>query len=300
LKYSIETENLASIWKRIKDKFKIFYNIRQVFCIRDYDILWFYRTDFFLFLYIYLFLTKKRKNNIKVYVQICQNSFGKSFLGRILNHFYYEGLEKADGVISTQKGLSIKKNHVLYIPDYYYDKEKYDKYQIKQKEEKAVCLGTMTPYKELYSLVSAFNKNGMPLEIKGFFYDKGQYEIINQIRKDNIIVEDTVLSEKDYYKTLAGAKYAVLPYDMNQYANRTSGVLQECLFFATIPVAPKILLEQNSIPGLGYKAVEELSYKEFFQVNAEQDLKFDYVLEDYNKEKVQEKVLEFFSDERNQ
>lgn len=49
-----------------------------------------------------------------------------------------------------------------------------------------------------------------------------------------------------------------------------SDVLQEGSFFVTIPIAPKILLEQNSLPGLEYKVVDELSYKKFFQANDEQ------------------------------
>lgn len=266
LKYNIMTSDMTSFGKRVKDKFKLFYNLHQVFQIENQDILWFYRTDFFLALYFYLFISKKRnkKKYPKIVVLLYQNSFGENVLGRILNHIYYAGFKKADGIISTQEGFKDLGIPALYIPDYYYDAQKYEKYRRMEKEDKVVCIGTMSPYKQLVPLVEAFNVNGLLLEIRGFFFDKEQYQLLLKIKKENILIENVILTEEEYYRTLAGAKYSILPYDMGQYQCRTSGVLQECVFLDTIAIAPKQLLLENQIEGIGYSNIEELADSSYF------------------------------------
>ncbi|MCM1038229.1 MAG: hypothetical protein NC434_02825 [Ruminococcus sp.] len=295
LKYDICMENLKSVRKRVCDKFKLFYNLAQVFQNRDYDIMWFYRTDFFLALYMLLFIPSKlgRKKYPKIIIQIYQNSFGQSILGRILNYIYYAGFRKADAIISTQRGFKDLKKPILYIPDYYYDAQKYERYQETDKEDKVVCVGTMSPYKQVSPLVKAFNRNGFPLEIRGYFYDKEQYQHILEIKKSNITVEDAILTEEDYYHAIAKAKYAVLPYDMGQYQCRTSGVLQECVFLDTIAIAPKQLLQENQIRGIGYQDIEELAETEFFKrdYDVDRDEK-----KKYDKAKIGKRVRRFLGD----
>lgn len=295
LKYNIMTSNMSSFGKRVKDKLKLFYNLHQVFQIENQDILWFYRTDFFLALYFYLFISKKRnkKKYSKIVVLLYQNSFGENVLGRILNHIYYAGFKKADGMISTQEGFKDLGIPALYIPDYYYDARKYEKYRIMEKEDKVVCIGTMSPYKQLIPLVEAFNVNGLPLEIRGFFFDKEQYQRLLALKKENILIEDAVLTEEEYYRTLAGAKYSVLPYDMGQYQCRTSGVLQECVFLDIIPIAPDLLFEQNHILGLGYSAIEELENRNFFDRDMQWSMTCKKLREDCDLEKVQQSLLLF-------
>lgn len=266
LKYNICMENLQSVWKRIKDKFRLFYNLYQVFKIKDYDIMWFYRTDFFLALYLKLFVHPKRRKHKypKIIVLIYQNSFGQSVFGRILNRIYYSGFQKADAIISTQSGFKELNKPILYIPDYYYDTEKYEKYKSTEKEDKVVCVGTMSPYKQIIPLVEAFNRNGFSLEIRGRFYDKEQYRQALESKNDNIVIENVILTEEEYYFSIARAKYAVLPYDMGQYQCRTSGVLQECMFLDTIAIAPKQLLQENQIEGIGYNDIRELTDSSYF------------------------------------
>lgn len=258
LKYNICMENVQSIWKRVKDKFKLFYNLHQVFRIHDCDIMWFYRTDFFLALYLLLFVSRKKKYP-KMVILIYQKSFGQDIFGRILNHIYYFGFQKVDAIISTQNGFNEFKKPILYISDYYYDTEKYDKYKSTEKEDKVVCVGTMSPYKQIIPLVKAFNRNGFPLEIRGRFYDMKQYRQALESKKDNVVIENAILTEEEYYSAVARAKYAVLPYDMGQYQCRTSGVLLECVFLDTIAIAPKQLLQETQIDGMGYENIEELA-----------------------------------------
>lgn len=293
LRYDISTVNEQSVIKRIIDKLKLFYNIHEVLKIDGYDVYWFYKTDFFLFFFIWLRGLDKRGK--KFIAQIYQDSFGTGKVRTILNWIYHKGMLKFDGIIYTQKSMQDVHPNTLYIPDYYYDTDKYGKYQCAEKAEKVVCLGTMNPYKQLEELVNAFNENGMSLEIRGFFYDKDQYRKIMNTKKHNIIIEDRVLSEEEYYRTLAGAKYAVLPYDMQQYQCRTSGVLQECLFLDTIPIAPALLLNQNSISGMGYDSIKELSHQEFFEKGCPANQGF--VPEEYEKSSIKQRIVCFLGEE---
>ena len=293
LKYNIEADENQSVPKRIKDKFKLFHNIHQVLKRKEYDILWFYRTDFFLFFY---FAIKLRKHPAKIIGQVYQEEFAQGALGKILNVVYRRGSSKFDGLIYTQKGMAARHPHTLYIPDYHYDEEKYGKYRSVKKENKSVCLGTMNPYKKLEELVDAFNKSGEKLEIKGYFYDKERFHRLLGKKKDNILIEDRILTEEEYYTALASAKYSVLPYDMNQYSNRTSGILQESLFMDMTIIAPRQLLEENGIGGIGYQQIEELS--DFQALVSKQELQRKSGLEEYDKAKVQEKLYAFLQQGR--
>ena len=268
LKYDICIENGTSVGKRIIDKLKLFYNISNVIKIDGYDIYWFYKTDFFLF-FFFCFINKNKENRKKLIAQIYQESFGSGKVQGILNWLYQKGMLKFDGMIYSQKEMASKHPNTLYFPDYYYDSEKYKKYELLEKEEKVVCLGTMNPYKKLEELVDAFMRNGYPLEIRGYFFDKDFYQsLCNKINPDvtpNILIEDRLLTENEYYETLAGARYAILPYDMEQYQCRTSGVLIESMFLNTIAIAPIQLLEENQFDGIGYKRIDELANPAFFE-----------------------------------
>lgn len=285
LKYNIVADENQSLPKRIADKFKLLYNIHQVLKRKEYDILWFYRTDFFLFFY---FALKLRKHPAKIIGQVYQEEFAQGTVGKILSAIYRKGSSKFDGLIYTQKGMAAGHPHTLYIPDYYYDEDKYGRYRSVKKENKTVCLGTMNPYKKLEELVDAFNKNGEKLEIKGYFYDKERFSSLLKKKNDNILIEDRVLTEEEYYTALSSAKYSVLPYDMNQYSNRTSGILQESLFMNMMIIAPKQLLEENGMEGIGYSDIEDLEdFQTLVMKTASQKRNG---LEEYDKETVQKKL----------
>lgn len=292
LKYNISAEGAKTLWERIADKFKLIYNIRQALKLPGYDIVWFYRTDFFLFFY---FCLRRNRKHPKIIGQVYQEEFVSGKLSKILNYFYRKGAMKFDGMIYTQKGMARFHGNTLYIPDYYYDENKYGKYKEIEKKEMAVCLGTMNPYKKLEALVDAFNENGMHLEIKGFFYEKERFEKLLQRKKDNIVIEDVVLTEEEYYHLLAEAKYSILPYDMAQYGCRTSGVLQESLFLNTIPVAPKALLRENGIEGIGYERIEELEQQQIFNNAVVTDNR--ELLAEYDRKQIQEKIVIFLDEE---
>lgn len=287
LKYDIRSYGRKGVPERVIDKLKLFYNIHQVLQIKNYDILWFFRTDFFLFFYFNLI----KKSDKKIVGLVYQEVFSKGILGRILTYFYQKGALKFNGLIYTQKGMADFHPNTIYIPDYYYIKGKYQKYELIEKKEKVVCLGTMTPYKKLEELVDAFNSNGINLEIKGYFYDKRRFYNLLKIKKENVVIEDVILDEEEYYRTIASAAYCILPYDMDQYISRTSGVLQESIFLNTVPIAPAGLLNENGIQGIGYEKISELGTKWAEMTNKEVDN--SKVLEEYNKKDIQERLIGF-------
>ena len=176
---------------------------------------------------------------------------------------YKKGLKKFDGVIYTQKSMDIPVKKRFYMPDYWYKKEKYDQYAALPKEKKAVCLGSMNPYKKLEELVDVFNECGFNLEIVGHFFDKERVIQLKQRAKSNVKIEDRILDEEEYYKKLGSSRYAILPYDMNQYKNRTSGILLESAFLGVIPVAPEELLKTNDLSGIQYSSIREIGEKIF-------------------------------------
>ena len=160
------------------------------------------------------------------------------------------------------------------------------------KDDKVVCLGTMNPYKELEKLVDVFNTNGIRLEIAGKFLNRQRCIDLQHRAKDNVIVENVVLSEDDYYRKLAGAKYSILPYNMKVYGGRTSGVLLESTYVGTIPIAPKRLLEENEVLGLGYQMLEELSDVNCLQEGVTEKANGYFV----KKENVSNDILNFLLD----
>ena len=224
---------------------------------------------------------------------IYQDSFGQGILGKILNFFYRKGASKFDGLIYTQKGMAQFHPNAIYIPDYSYNKEKYQKYEQAAKKEKVVCPGTMNPFKKLEEMIEAFNINGIKLEIRGYFFDKERFQRLLKMKKDNIVIEDVILSEEEYYRMIAEAKYCILPYDMEQYAGRTSGVLQESVFLNTIPIAPSPLLRENQIQGIGYGDIMDLGtkWKEITEVEIDNRL----ILDEYDRTNIQERLIEFMA-----
>lgn len=271
LPYQIVEEGQRGIGKRIIDKIKLFINISQSLKKAEGDVVWFYRTDFFLFFY---FCLHKKSQKHKLCCLVYQQKFAEGNLGKLLDAIYRRGLQKFDGVIYTQKSAVPKHNYTFYMPDYYYDPDKYSKYQGIEKKFKAVCLGTMSPYKKLDELVEAFNQNGIPLEIVGKFFTRDRANSLIQKAGRNIYIEDTILTEEEYYSKLAEAQFVILPYDMKQYAGRTSGILVEAMFVHTVPVAPWELLEENGLVGIGYGDLKELENEDVFGNGYGKALKF--------------------------
>ena len=253
LKYNISIKN-NTIAKRISDKLKLMSNIHA--CLRHEGTLFFYQVDFFFFLYLYLFY--KKNNRREIICLIYQQNFTGGVLEGLLQHIYGCAIKKTDGIIYTQPGNRIEHENCMWMPDFIYDERVYKEYQHKQKENKVVCVGTMNRYKELEKLIEVFSKLNIPLDIVGKFDDDQRFQQLNKNRTSNISISNTNLSSPAYMNKIATAKYCILPYDMDQYQSRTSGVLLESIYMGSIPIAPKQLLESNNLPGVGYHILNDL------------------------------------------
>ena len=293
LPYNIVEADYDRISKRILDKFRILKNIHQVSRIKGHDVVWFYRVDFFLMLYMIFAGRRKGRWICLVY----QMGGGTGIVGRLMRLVYGKGVQRFDGVIYTQPGTQIPVEHSFYMPDYWYREEKYAAYAALPKEEKAVCLGAMNPYKKLEELVDVFNRSGYPLEIAGYFFDKERLQQLKARAKENVRIEDRILSEDEYYRKLGTAIYSVLPYDMGQYQNRTSGILLESAFVGAIPVAPASLLEANDMAGIGYQLMDEMSHK--MKKCQKKDILIENsqkIMGDYNEKKIKNGFKEWISE----
>lgn len=266
LPYQITEDANLKLSKRFYDKIKLFRNIAISLKEARGDVVWFYRTDFFLFMYIWLHglpnmrVSKRRKYICLVY----QQSFARGWRGKILNYIYERGLARFDAVLYSQKNAVPSHRRSMYIPDYFYDAERYEKYASPKKDNLVVCLGTMNVYKQLEQLVEAFRNLPQKLEIIGCFSDEERCRKLSAVATENVMIENRILPANEYYQKLSSAKYTVLPYDMRMYQGRTSGVLQEALFFQTIPIAPRQLLEENEMPGMGYQNLRDLENARFW------------------------------------
>jgi len=255
LPYDIDNQNLNSLKKRLIDKWKVLTNIR--YCMKKVKkgTLFFYQVDFFFFLY--MFFHRKIKDK-KIICLIYHQNFYQGKCEKILQYIYRKAIVKIDGILYTQKGNPPIHKNIMWMPDYLYDEKKYSYYQKKIKQNKVVCVGTMNLYKQLEELVHVFSSINYPLEIVGRFDDENRFQKLLQIKTPNITIQNKILDSKDYYETIGNAKFSILPYNMEKYKNRTSGVLLESIYVGSIPIAPQKLLKQNNLPGFGYMDMGEL------------------------------------------
>ncbi|MCR4754311.1 MAG: hypothetical protein K5868_02155 [Lachnospiraceae bacterium] len=244
------------IGKRIVDKFKLFKNIS--IALKNKGTIFFYQVDFFFFLYLKLFY--RRSTDRKIVILIYHQDFTGGRFAGVLKRIYEKALVKVDTVIYTQKGALVPHDNAVWMPDFIYRADEYDKYRGCNKTDRVVCLGTMSRYKQIEELVDAWRRyEGLPqLIIAGRFDTKDRVEKLSVNLPGNIILRDEVLSYDEYMTMLSESKYCILPYDMGQYKNRTSGVLLESIYCGVIPIAPEVLLKQNMLPGIGYKNLTEI------------------------------------------
>lgn len=253
LKYDICVSG-NGIVKRICDKVKLLSNIHQI--VKGENVYFFYQVDFFFFFYICFFY--RVIENSKIICLIYHQDFTGGKLAGILQAVYRRALKKIDGVLYTQDGNPIRHPNTVWIPDFFYSDERYASFQCLPKKKQVVCLGTMNRYKQLEELVKVFAKVDMPLIIAGRFDDKERFHKLSKCKTENIEIRDENLSYDEYMELMATSEYSILPYDMEQYVNRTSGVLLESIYVGSIPIAPDKLLSQNRLPGMGYNDMEDL------------------------------------------
>ena len=244
------------IGKRIADKLKIFKNIR--IALKDKGTVFFYQVDFFFFLYLKLFY--KKSPDRKIMILIYHQDFTGGKLSGLLHSIYRRALGRIDGIIYTQRNAQIPHDNTAWMPDYIYRSGEYDLYRNKPKADRVVALGTMNRYKQIEELIDVWRMSpSLPeLIIAGRFDSRQRYEKLLKNLPDGVIVRDELLDNDEYMTLLSGSKYSILPYDMEQYRERTSGILLESIYCGVIPIAPNALLTQNGLPGLGYDRIADV------------------------------------------
>ena len=254
LDHHILMKGKNSLAEKIFNKFRMFANISE--CLKaDADVIWFFNTEFYFFLYIAIFGNRGRN----VYANSFIGDFGRGFAPGIKRRIFERAQKRIGGMISTGASFSFKNTKSIFIPDYSYDPEVYDRFRTEEKEDVVVCLGTMSADKKLEEMVEAFNKNGYPLKVVGRFYDKERFEKLKRNAAANIEIRDEYPERDEYLTLLGSARFVVLPYPEEKYSMQTSGVLQEAVFLDTIPLTQKAILEGNKIPGGGYVNMDEIA-----------------------------------------
>ncbi len=153
------------IIKRIADKFKLFKNIK--IALRNKGTIFFYQVDFFFFLYLMLFY--KKSADRKIVILIYHQDFMGGYFAGILKAIYEKALQKINTVIYTQKGAKVPHADAVWMPDFIYRADEYEKYQAIPKEDRVVCLGTMSRYKQIEELIGAWRAGLPQLIIAGRF-----------------------------------------------------------------------------------------------------------------------------------
>ncbi|MGN0347075.1 MAG: hypothetical protein ACI4DU_07290 [Lachnospiraceae bacterium] len=248
-----------SFFEKVNNKLHMFTNLKKAFAETDADIVWFFNVEYYLMLY--LFFHKKPKQ--KVVLTMFLDGYHGNTVARFKQWVFEQAQKKMDLILASGEYFKFKNCKSHYIPDYYYNPEKYEKYRLQEKKEQAVCLGTMSSGKKLEELVEAFNQNGYSLIIAGRFYEKERFANLKKAAKQNITLRDCYLSEEEYYRLLSSSRYTVLPYGEDVYGTQTSGVMQEAMFLDVIPVANAKVLKAGSIPGVAFADYAELEKMDF-------------------------------------
>lgn len=291
LEKHIEMKGKTPFIEKITNKLHIFSNASKAVKAAAKDenaVLWFFNVEYYIMLW-FVFLSGlpnvKRKHKFKKIVLTMfidgYHAGNKSTLkNKIKNKFkqwiFETAQKKFDLIIATGEKFKYKNAESVFIPDYYYINETYDKYNkissgaadssfessldlAPQKLNEAVCLGTMGRGKQLKEMVDAFSKIGYKLTVAGRFYDKALVNELRESASENVIIKDDYLSLDEYLTLLSNAKYTVLPYSPENYAFQTSGVMQEAMFLRTIPVTYSAILNGNCMKGIGFDSWDSLT-----------------------------------------
>lgn len=262
--YVNEYKNLLYIWKEKKE-----------------GVLYFYNTDYVINLFLILHRKKKRKIIVNSYTYVSE---GQKYYVKILKKFLINlSLRKIDLFLYANRNFKSFNCKQIYFPDYFCNMEIREKYLNQVKKDKIICLGTMSnEHKELKKLVEVFSENKIELEIIGKFYDKELYEELCLKATENIKIKNEYIEYEDYLRKLAESRFSILPYKVEAYEHKTTGILLESIFMDTIPIAPEKILKSNDVQGISYNSLEELGHFDFAQIDG---IPYETLYEVYRKER---------------
>lgn len=196
------------------------------------------------------------------------------------------GLTRLEGCIVTNNSYRPSVPYVR-LPDYYITND-FEKYIGRKKINGCICLGEIRYGKDIEGLVRVIEKTDISLLIAGVFQNRETYLKVKKYTNDNIRIENKNLSYEVYLDYLSTYKYVVLPYDIRYYDGRTSGVLLESIFMEAIPIAPKQLLIQNQVQGLGYENISEIP--KLIHLYEEKKIMIENKLERYQLDRYKKKL----------
>lgn len=202
-----------------------------------------------------------------------------------------KGLANVDGCIVTNLLYTPNRPYIR-IPDYCIT-DGIRKYKKNEKKDGCICLGEIRYGKDIEGLIRVMKRTDIFLLIAGSFQNKELYQKIRGKKIENIKIENRNLPYKTYIEYLSAYKYVVLPYDVEYYDGRTSGVLLEGIFLGAIPIAPKNLLKQNRINGLGYNNISEIP--ELICLYEEGKIVVENDLQKYQPEQYKRKISKFLN-----
>lgn len=285
-----EGKNYSSIKGKLHQLFISWKNISQICKYDKNSYIWFCNIDIFLIFYLYFHKKEGKRAIVTTYLK----EFPSKYQNKMFNHI----LPYIRLLICSNLENSYDGSNKLYMPDYLYDRKFYDQYKKAEKNEKAICVGTMGYQKELRKLVETFNKSGYPLEIIGYFSDKDLYTELCNIAEKNISIVDTYLQYEEYLDIISESKFCILPYRKDIYFSKTSGVLLESIFLDTIPICHRKLLEKWKVYGIGYGELEEFGNVDLFnfQESAVIEKNKQLIMESYNKEVYIERLISKIED----
>lgn len=286
LPWNIVVDNKKdSLLRNLKRALLEFRNIRFAFKNYEADYLWFYNVDQFFFIYCFLF--RVPLNNVVI------TAFASEYPKRYHNYCYLKCLKKIKLAVLTNQDSKYYGANTLFIPDYLYYPDIYDKYKCDVRQERILCLGVMNPAKKIRELVMTFRLIDYPLEIHGYFPDKKYLEDLQTFRRNHIEIINEYIEYEEMLRLIGSVKYVVFPYDMKAYTATTSGILLECVFLEAIPIAPGELLKKNGFEGLDIERVNDQilvdAHSEIIKRNSSR-VQSIYSIDRY-KARIQEKLL---------
>lgn len=266
---------------------KILQNIKQSFKQSNAEVLWFTNTEWRLLAYL-AFVNRRKKIVVTCYRDIVKDiAESRAKLKGIKLFLVRRGLKRADLVVVTNKHLRISEKQV-FVPDYIYN-EFYEQYTGMEKKNRIICVGAMRDSKDLRGVVSLFRDTDVEVMIIGGFSDKKEYEWLKNHKADNITIEDRIVPYDEYYRLIAESKFVIIPYKMEAYTMATSGILQEAMFLHTMPIAPRELLNYNSVNGIGYDKLSDIPGNWGQLEELAQNVTFDVF--EYEESHVKEKLM---------
>ena len=259
LPYESSPQRQSSKFKKIGLYIKKIRAVRNI--VNNESTVWFVNTDFWL--YVGLLFSKKKKGQ-KIFATNYLDFYSKK---NLKNFIYNCAVKKINCVFHTN--VELKRDKHQYVPDYWFDKRKYDKYFVKEKQKDVYICGEINEGKDIIGAIEAFNANGESLIICGKFASQSTYKEVVTKAQDNIKIRNARLDDSAYYSELAKHEFVLLPYKKENYSNRSSGVVLESIFLGNIVIGPKFLLQQLGIAGIEYESIRDLKNLKISKVKEE-------------------------------